>query len=261
MKKTDYINPLFSTEHIDFNYGDHQILKDINLEVYAGEYISLIGPNGSGKSTLFKILSGLENPKNGNVYYEDHNLQTMNARSRAQCIAIVQQNAEQAMPFTCLESILLGLHPHKERFDTISDAQYKRVQQLMELTDTWKLSQRPVTQLSGGERQRVSLCRALVQEPKVLLLDEAMSELDISVREQMSELLKTLCEEDGLAVIAIHHDLNLAYRCSNKIYALKEGCCAGYGTPESVMTEEMFRHVFQVKVEIFKNKGFFIKNK
>ncbi len=249
-----------SAQHIDFYYGSRHILTDISIKVCAGEYLSLIGPNGSGKSTLFQILCGLKNPKKGTVFYDDEAVQKMSARHRAQCIAIVQQNAKQAMPFTCLESIILGLHPHQGRFDTISDAQYGRVRQLMELTDTWRLSEHPVTQLSGGERQRVALCRALVQEPKVLLLDEAMSELDIAARMQMSGLLKTLCADTGLTVMAIHHDLNLAYRFSDKIYALKDGRCAGFGAPEEVMTEELFRHVFSVKAEIFTNKGFFIQN-
>lgn len=261
MKKYDNLPPILRGQNIDFNYGKRQVLTDISLDVYEGEYISIIGPNGSGKSTLFNILSGLEKPKHGNVYFESQTLQDMNPRQRAQCIAIVQQNSQQAMPFTCLESILLGAHPYQERFGSISDEQYKKVMQLMKATDTWKLAEQPITQISGGERQRVALCRALVQEPRVLLLDEAMSEMDISVCSQMSELLNELCHEDGLAVIAIHHDLNLAYGCSNKIYAIKDGRCAGFGTPEKVMTEEMFHHVFNVKVEIFENKGFFIKNK
>ncbi|MDW5299305.1 MAG: ABC transporter ATP-binding protein [Sedimentibacter sp.] len=261
MKKHDNLTPVLRGQNIDFNYGKRQVLTDISLDVYEGEYISIIGPNGSGKSTLFNILSGLEKSKHGNVYCENQTLQDMNPRLRAQCIAIVQQNSQQAMPFTCLESILLGVYPYQERFGSISDIQYKKVMQLMKATDTWKLAEQPITQISGGERQRVSLCRALVQEPRVLLLDEAMSEMDISVCSQMSELLKKLCREDGLAVIAIHHDLNLAYGCSNKIYAIKDGRCAGFGTPKEVMTEEMFHHVFNVKVEIFENKGFFIKNK
>ena len=247
-------------QHIDFYYESRQVLTDISLEVRSGEYLSLIGPNGSGKSTLFRILCGLAKPRQGAVYYQGQAVQRMNPRYRARCIAIVQQNTGQAMPFTCLESILLGLHPHQESFKATSEARYARVKELMLLTDTWKLSEQPVTQLSGGERQRVALCRALAQEPKVLLLDEAMSELDVAARMQMSGLLKSLCEDAGLAVMAIHHDLNLAYRFSDKIYALKEGRCAGFGTPETVMTEELFRNVFHVEAEIFVNKGFFIQN-
>lgn len=260
MSKAVSILPRLSAQHIKFYYGSRLVLKDISLKVYAGEYLSIIGPNGSGKSTLFKVLSGLAIPSQGNVCYEGQIVQKMNPRFRAQCIAIVQQNTGQAMPFTCLESILLGLHPHQGRFETIRDTQYSRVQQLMELTDTWRLSEQPVTQLSGGERQRVALCRALVQEPKVLLLDEAMSELDVAARMRMSGLIKTLCADTGLTVMAIHHDLNLAYRFSDKIYALKEGCCAGFGMPAAVMTEDLFRRVFHVEAEIFENKGFFIQN-
>lgn len=252
--------PRLSAKHIGFYYKNRQILKDINLSLNAGEYLSIIGPNGSGKSTLFKILCGLLPPKQGLVHYEGNILHKMDFRYRGKCIAMVHQNSAQAIPFSCLESILLGLHPHLGRFDSISNAQYKRIQQLMELTDTWKLSEQPITQLSGGERQRVALCRALVQEPKLLLLDEAMSELDISARMQISNLLKTLCADTGLTVLAIHHDLNLAYRISDTLYALKDGICYGFGKPEEVMTEEMFQTVFQVKAEIIENKGFFIQN-
>lgn len=260
MSKATSPLPRLNARQLDFYYGRRQVLTNISLTAYAGEYISLIGPNGSGKSTLFKILCGLASPQRGEVFYEGKALKKMNARQRARCMAVVHQNTTQVMPFTCLESILLGLHPHQRRFETISAEQFKRVQQLMALTDTLRLAEQPITQLSGGERQRVALCRALAQEPKVLLLDEAMSELDVAARMQMSGLLKKLCIDTGLTVLAIYHDLNLAYRFSDKIYVLKEGFCASFGTPAAVMTEELFRRVFHVKAEIFANKGFFIQN-
>ena len=260
MNKKNPFLPCLSAKQLDFYYGNHQVLKNINLTVSAGEFFSLIGPNGSGKSTLFKVLSGLANPHRGEVLYEDQVLQKIDARKRARCIAVVHQKSTQAMPFTCLESILLGLHPHQGRFKTISAGQYQRVQQLMQLTDTLKLAGKLMTQLSGGEKQRVALCRALVQEPKVLLLDEAMSELDVAARMRISGLLKKLCTDQGLTVLAIYHDLNLAYRFSDKIYVLKEGACASFGAPAEVMTEDLFRRVFHVQAEIFANKGFFIQN-
>lgn len=260
MNKADNLSPILNAEHIDFFYGNRQVLTDISLEVHGGEYLSLIGPNGSGKSTLFRILSGLAAPARGRANYKGQRIHKMPPSYRAQCIAIVRQNTPQGIPFTCLENILLGLHPHLGRFETISDTQYIKVRQLMEATDTWGMSQQLVSQLSGGEGQRVALCRALVQEPKVLLLDEAMSELDVAARMKMSELLKQLCTETGLAVVAVHHDLNLAYRFSDKIYVLKEGRCRGFGSPKTVMTEDLFNQVFHVKAEIFENKGFFIQN-
>lgn len=252
--------PCLSTKNLDFYYGKRRVLTDINFTAHSGEFISLIGPNGSGKTTLFKILCGLATPQRGAVFYEGQALKKMTARQRARRMAVVHQNTAQFMPFTCLESILLGLHPHQGRFATASAAQLSRVEQFMELTDTLRLAEQPITQLSGGERQRIALCRALVQEPKVLLLDEAMSELDVAARMQMSGLLKNLCLETGLTVLAIYHDLNLAYRFSDRIYVLKEGSCFSFGTPTAVMTEELFRSVFHVKAEIFDNKGFFIQN-
>lgn len=260
MSRADNLSPILNAEHMDFYYGNRQVLTDISIEVHGGEYLSLIGPNGSGKSTLFRILSGLAAPAKGRATYRGQIIHKMSPGYRAQCIAIVQQNTPQRIPFTCLENILLGLHPHLGRFETISDTQYAKVRQLMDATDTWRMSEQPVSQLSGGEGQRVALCRALVQEPEVLLLDEAMSELDVAARMKMSELLKQLCTDTGLAVVAVHHDLNLAYRFSDKICVLKEGSCAGFGSPKSVMTEDLFRHVFHVKAEVFENKGFFIQN-
>jgi iron complex transport system ATP-binding protein len=254
------IEPRLCAHHVDFSYGSRRVLTEISLDVYPGEYLSLIGPNGSGKTTLFKLLCGFEKPMGGDVRLYGEAVRGLDVRYRAQHMAAVYQSAEPAMPFTCLESILLGLHPHRGRFQRISRAQYDRVRELMEMTDTWRLSGQPVTQISGGERQRVALCRALAQEPGVLLLDEAMSEMDVAARMRMSGLLKRLCADTGLAVLAIHHDLGLAYRFSDRIYALKEGRCAGAGEPGAVMTEEFFGRVFEVKAEIFPNKGFFIQN-
>lgn len=252
--------PRLSTEHVDFFYGQRQVLHDLSIRVRSGEYLSLIGPNGSGKSTLFRLLGGLEQPQKGEVLCEGRPMTEWDVRGRARRIAMVRQNAGQAMPFTCLESVLMGLHPHLGRFEPVGDEGYTQIRQLMELTDTWRLADQLVTELSGGERQRVALCRALAQRPKVLLLDEAMSELDIAARMRMSELLRQRCREDGLAVIAIHHDLNLAYRYSDRVFALSEGRCAGWGSPGETMTEELFRTVFHVKAEIFADKGFFIQN-
>jgi iron complex transport system ATP-binding protein len=183
----------------------------------------------------------------------------MNTKERAKHLAVVYQHQNEGyFPYTCLETVIMGLHPYHARFEPVSDKSLYRVEQVMRMTDTFRFADKLITQISGGELQRVMLARAIVQSPRILFLDEAMSGLDICARISMTKLLKELIEKQGITVIAVNHDLNTAYRFSTRVLALYEGKTAAMGTPTQVMTEDFFKNVFDVKVEIYKEKGFFI---
>ncbi|MDD4503982.1 MAG: ABC transporter ATP-binding protein, partial [Clostridiaceae bacterium] len=179
-------SPLLAIENISFAYNAKRVLSSISFSVNKGEYLSIIGPNGSGKTTLLQIMCGYFKPEIGGVYYLGRNVYTMNIRERAKHFsAIYQQHQVNRFPYTCIEMVIMGLHPHRARFEPLSDESLFQVEQVMNLTDTFCFADKFITQISGGEMQRVMLARAIVQKPRILFLDEAMSGLDICAKINM----------------------------------------------------------------------------
>lgn len=243
-----------------YSYGSHPVLFDVNLELHRGEYLSIVGPNGSGKSTLFRLLCGQRSPASGRVRTEGREVQRLGITERARRFSIVQQKEENAFPFSCLEMVLLGLHPFRSRFGEPTARQLDRVLNIMTRTGILQLRDQPVTGISGGEYQRVILARSIAQSPKVLFLDEAMSELDIGAKIEMIKYLRALASETGMAVLAVNHDLSAAWRHSDTVLALQEGKVAGCGPPGEVMDRAFFADVFGVEAEILNGKGFLIRD-
>ncbi|HYE81693.1 MAG TPA: ABC transporter ATP-binding protein [Clostridia bacterium] len=252
-------SPILELKNISFAYDAKTVLTDISFSVGRGEYLSVIGPNGSGKTTLLQIMCGHFRPPEGGAYYCGHNVNSMDIRERAKHFAVIyQQQYGSRFPYTCLETVIMGLHPHRGRFEPVRDEALSRIEQVMRLTDTFHFADKLVTEISGGELQRVMLARAIAQRPKILFLDEAMSGLDICARISMTKILRELIKNQGITVVAINHDLSTAYRFSSRVVALCGGRVAAIGAPGQVMTEEFFADVFNVRAEIIKEKGFFI---
>jgi len=251
---------LLAVDSVSFAYDDAPVLRHISFQVPSGQYVGLIGPNGSGKTTLFNIISGYYPAQSGAVAYAGTDIRKIPVHRRAARIALVPQRQRLDFPFTCLEMVLLGLHPHRARFEPITAAHLDQARGVMQATEIWQFAGKPVTELSGGELQRVILARALMQQPRLLLLDEAMSELDIAGRIAMLKLLRTMIAQTGMTVIGIHHDLASAYRYADRVIALANGALAADGTPEQVFTRDFFREVFFVDAEILHGRGFLIND-
>jgi len=280
---------IISADNVSFSYPGIQknAISAVSFSAGPGEHIALIGPNGSGKTTLFQILNGTFRPANGKTLLDGKDTRSYSVLERARRIAYVRQGGRINFPYTCFELILMGLHPHQtisalaERNRGLSAKYFfprrhipenlSRAEEVMRETGVWPFASQTANTLSGGELQRVLLARALLQifpesndlssdkssVPKLLLLDEAFSELDIAARISVMSLLNRLLKERNFAIIGIHHDLHLAYRFTNRIIALHHGSIAGDGPPDEIFTENFFRRVFAVKAEIIPGKGFF----
>lgn len=245
---------LLNAQNLKFCYGAQQVLFDVSFSVTAGEYWSIIGENGSGKSTLMQVLCGYLTPLAGQVLYCGQRLERLSALQRAQSIAVIAQNTSANFPFTCFEFVLLGLHPHRTRFEHLDAQTIEQIKDVMMQTDILSLADKPITNLSGGEYQRVLLARALAQRPRLLLLDEAMSDLDAAVKIKMNKLLKGLVQK-GLTVIAVNHDLSTAYNYSDRVVALHRGRLVANGNPQTVFTAAFLEDVFGIKAEIIPDRG------
>jgi iron complex transport system ATP-binding protein len=176
----------------------------------------------------------------------------------AKFFAIINQGASIKFPFTCLEIVMMGRHPFTKRMQRLSRADMDIVYESMHLTDTLKFAENLIPEISGGEFQRVMFARALAQKPKVLFLDEAFSGMDMSHRIRSLKLIKNLVEKEQLTVIAIMHDLNLAYSFSDEVIVLSKGKIQGHNAPKTLMTESFINTVFDVNVYHVEDKGLIV---
>ncbi|MSQ48445.1 MAG: heme ABC transporter ATP-binding protein [Deltaproteobacteria bacterium] len=241
---------VLNCEQVSFAYGAVEVLSAISCEVAAGKILGLLGPNGSGKSTLMRLMSGVRVPRVGRVIYDGRDLRTHSRDELARAIAVVPQETAIELPFSVLEVVLMGRSPYLGKFGFESAHDLAVAQQAMEHTGVAGLATREVHALSGGERQRVILARALAQEPRVLLLDEPTAFLDIKHQVAVYDLMKQLSREQGLAVVAILHDLNLAALYCDRLMLLKAGHTFCQGTPEQVLTYANIKSVYETEVYI-----------
>lgn len=238
---------------VECRYGSIKILEDISLSLKAGDFVGILGPNGSGKTTLLKSVSRTLKPSKGAILLNEKDVYTLKNIEVAKQMAVVPQDNAVSFSFTALEVVLMGRNPHMERFQMETEKDMAIARRVMNLTNTWQLASRPVNELSGGERQRVIIARALAQEPKVLLLDEPLTYLDIINQLEIMDLIKSLCMSEGLIVMAVVHDLNLAARYCNHALLLKSGKVFAAGPIDKVLTSENIKNVFKVEAMVKKN--------
>lgn len=242
-------------QDIVFRYQDNGFAIDhISMQIRQGERVSIVGPNGSGKTTLMKIMLGvLKAP--GEVRLVEKSLDEYTTKDRAKVMAYMPQFQALSYSLTVKEYVELGRYPHTEHFRGLSARDDQLVQEMMELMNLQHYANRSLDSLSGGERQRVFLAKALVQEPKILFLDEPITYLDLSQQLAMLKIVKEYCENKNISVVAIMHDLNLAMNFSHKIALLSQGKLADFGPPKQVLTPENVKNIFGINVNILDIPG------
>lgn len=242
--------PILQCEDVSFAYGALEAVSEVSLTVKAGEVFGLLGQNGSGKSTLVRLMSGVAKPRTGQVVFAGRALPTYEREALARHVAVVPQEPRLELPFSVLEVVLMGRSPYLKRFGFEQAHDLAIARQAMERTGVSALAHREIHELSGGERQRVILARALAQEPELLLLDEPTAFLDIKHQVEVYDLLKRLSRQQGLTVVAILHDLNLAALYCDRLALLKAGKVFACGTPEQVLTYTNIKAVYDTEVYI-----------
>jgi len=238
---------------IDCYYGSFKALDNVNFSVREDEFVGILGPNGSGKTTILKAISRTLKPIVGTVFLDDTNIYDMDNRAVAKNVAVVPQETIATCDFTALDIVLMGRNPYIDRFRQESREDLAITKRVMELTNTWNFAERSVNELSGGEKQRVIIARALTQEPKILLLDEPTTHLDISNQLEIMDLIKQLCKTKKMLIIAVFHDFNLAARYCDSLILLKEGKIVAVGESSKTLTSENVRKVFSVDTIVKKH--------
>jgi iron complex transport system ATP-binding protein len=232
------------------SYGEREALRGVSLKLAAGELLAVVGPNGSGKSTLVRALSRVLPPTRGRVLLDGQDLYQLEPRAAARAIAVVPQETKLAFELTAAELVLLGRAPHLRRFRWENEEDYATAGRSLRLAGAQELAARAVTSLSGGERQRVTIARALAQRPRALLLDEPTAHLDLNYQLELTELMRDLAHEEGLGVLAVMHDVNLAAQYCDRALLLSEGRACAVGRPEEVVTEENLGLAYGSEAEV-----------
>jgi iron complex transport system ATP-binding protein len=240
-------------EAAGFRYREREIFSELNLALEEGEILGLIGPNSSGKTTLLKLMDGLLRPQRVKVFLEEKDLAQIPRSQIARSIAVVPQTMEVPFYFTVGEIVLMGRATYLGRFGWEKQKDLNICREAMILAGVAGLEERPFWELSEGEKQRVLIARALAQEPKVMLLDEPTSHLDINHQIAINELIRNLNQEKNLTVLHISHDLNLAAEYCHRIALLHRGSVFSLGTPAEVITAESILRVYEAKVMVDKN--------
>jgi len=228
--------PLLLAEGVSFAYGARPVLHGVSLQARSGEVLGIVGPNGSGKSTLLRTLCGTLRPRAGRVLIGGEDVARLSRVAVARRVAVVPQNPHLPEAFTVWEIALLGRTPHLRLLQAEGPRDFAAVRRALEACGVWHLADRRVGELSGGETQRVVIARALAQEPRLLLLDEPTSHLDIRHQTTILDLVSTLASTRGLAVVAVFHDLNLAAQYCHRLAIVRDGSLLAEGTPRAVMT-------------------------
>ncbi|HXG22863.1 MAG TPA: heme ABC transporter ATP-binding protein [Methylomirabilota bacterium] len=237
-------------DQVSFAYGAVPAISGLCLSVEKGELFGLLGPNGSGKSTIIRLLSGVLSPHQGRVRFAGRELASYRRQELARRIAVVPQDTHIELPFSVLEVVLMGRSPHHQGFGFENEADLALAYKAMELTEVRELADRAIHELSGGERQRAMVARALAQSPQLLLLDEPTAFLDIKHQVEVYDLVKRLSRQDGLTVVSVLHDLNLAALYCDRLALLKAGRVFCSGTPEETLTYVNIKAVYETEVYI-----------
>ncbi|CAM2984989.1 ABC transporter ATP-binding protein [Paenibacillus sediminis] len=234
-------------------YDGQFVLEGVNWHINQGEWWGIIGPNGSGKSTLLHLISGTEKLTNGDISIQGKPISNYSRKELSRIVAVLQQDGVPQIHFPVRDVIEMGRFPYQDWLGREQQGYEEKDQLLNEIMSKLELdsiADRSVDELSGGQRQRVALGKVMAQEPQVLLLDEPTTYLDIRYQLQFMELVQKWRMDNGLTIIAVLHDLNLAAQFCDKLLVLKDGKAVSSGTPAEILTRDNIHSVFKVNPAI-----------
>ena len=237
-------------ENVTCGYPNQSVLQEVSLAVEPGKVLVLLGPNGSGKTTLLRALFQLIAVQQGTILVEGQDVQRLSRREMAQKLALAPQLEMPQWPMTIEETVQLGRSAHRGWVQPFSGEDAEHVETALAQTGLTELRAKKITEISGGEWRRTLIARALVQQTKVLCLDEPTTGLDLKYQVEVLSLIRDLAHERELTVLLTIHDLNLASCFADQIVLLAGGEIAALGTAAEVLTEARLSEVYQTRVKV-----------
>jgi iron complex transport system ATP-binding protein len=243
-------NILFTLDKVSFAYGKSPVLHDVNLTLEGGKFYGVVGPNGCGKTTFLDLLTGTKTPLTGSIAFKGKPLSSYSKKNLARHLALVPQEFDTGFGFTVEEIVLMGRHPHIDRFSSPSKEDWRLVDEAISDIGIGILRDRYTNSLSGGQKQRAVVARALAQNSPVLLFDEATSSLDVKYTLQIFNIARKLVQTERRTVIAVIHNLNLAAAYCDEIIFMKDGQVFQHGPTDETMTASTIGAVFDVQARV-----------
>lgn len=232
-----------TVQDLSLGYSGRTVVDHVSFAIDAGEMVAIVGPNGSGKSTLLRGMSRLQRPSGGRVLLGETDIRSIGAREVARMLAILPQSPDAGGDLTVTELVWRGRYPHQGILQRATRPDFEAVEWAIGAADVASIAARPLGSLSGGERQRAWIALALAQQPRVLLLDEPTSFLDIAHQVEVMHLLRRLNHE-GMTVVAVVHDLPLVGRFADRVVALRDGRVEFDGPAMEVLEPQRLERVF-----------------
>ena len=231
-------------QNVTLAYGPKVVVRDLNFQIMPGEMVGLVGPNGCGKSTIIKALSRVIPPHSGRILLNGKDISQISRKDLACMLGVVPQMSLLPSVFTAFEIVLMGRNPHLGLFQYEGPKDMDITWQAMERASTQHLAHRRINELSGGEIQGIVIARVLAQETEAILLDEPTSNLDIGRQIEILDLIKSLCRENNMTVVAALHDLNLASQYCDQLVLINNERIHAEGTPAMVINTENIEEVY-----------------
>ena len=242
------INNIIRIDHLCKSFGDVKAVDDLSFRVGEGELFAFLGVNGAGKSTTINIICGQLSKDSGTVSIDGADIDTELDRVK-RTLGVVFQGSVLDKELSVSDNLesraaLYGIHGAAFR---------RRLAELAGLLEFGDLLSRPIGKLSGGQRRRIDIARALLHEPKILILDEPTTYLDVSYQVEVLELIRRLNRELGITIVMVLHDINLAARYSDCLAAIRGGVLFTSGTPEEMVTEKNLRDIFEIEAAVYRD--------
>ncbi|HXA82928.1 MAG TPA: ABC transporter ATP-binding protein [Methylomirabilota bacterium] len=245
-----------SVEQVSYAYAPNPsqaplfTLEAMSFQAKPGELVAILGPNASGKSTLLKLISGALQPLSGRIFLNGFETHSLPVKTRAQRIALVQQESRLLFPSRAWEFVMQGRHPYGGGLRFESEEDILIANNALAQVGATELADRWMDKVSGGEKQRIILARALAQQPLLLLLDEPTLHLDIGAQVDLLESLRRLAAQNRYTVVVVTHELNLAGEYADQVVLLQKGKCLRVGPPATVLQREILEQVFQAPLSV-----------
>lgn len=238
---------IIEVRNLSYAYGKKQILNDMSFGIAEGDFCAIMGQNGCGKTTLLKCIANLLPVKTNTIFINGKDTTTYSIKNLARQIAFVPQHTPLDFEFSAFETVLMGRNPYQTHLQNESQEDWDIVEECMKKTNTWHLRFATLSEMSGGEMQRVLLARALAQQTPIMLLDEPLSNLDISHQFEIIKLLRTISQNEKKTILLIVHDLNMAIRYCQSLLLLHNHSIVYHGDIDKGLTPQNIKNYFGVE--------------